>query len=76
MNDAGSKTATPFLTDIVTVTAAYAAERDTVVKLLNDVLATELVCMLRAAEDKKRAGRSLPSLVARSLSNRCCYRTE
>ena len=29
------------------VTAGYTADRDTVVKLLNDALATELVCVLR-----------------------------
>jgi bacterioferritin len=51
---------TPFLTDVKTlrerarqhidegsVTAGYAADRDTVLKLLNDALATELVCVLR-----------------------------
>lgn len=50
----------PFLTDIKTlrerarqhiddgaVTAGYSAERDTVIKLLNDALATEIVCVLR-----------------------------
>jgi bacterioferritin len=50
----------PFLTDIKTLrqrarqhidegamTAGYGADRDTVVKLLNDALATELVCVLR-----------------------------
>ena len=50
----------PFLTDIKTlrerarqhiddgaVTAGYDAERDTVIKLLNDALATEIVCVLR-----------------------------
>lgn len=50
----------PFLTDIKTLrqrarqhidegamTAGYSADRDTVVKLLNDALATELVCVLR-----------------------------
>jgi len=50
----------PFLTDVKTlrerarkhiddgaVTAGYAAERATVLKLLNDALATELVCVLR-----------------------------
>ena len=55
---AGSKA--PFLTDIKTlrdrarkhidegsVTAGYAADRDTVLKLLNDALATEIVCTLR-----------------------------
>ena len=60
MNDVGSKSATPFLTDIKTlrerarqhieqgaVTAGYTADRDTVVNLLNDALATELVCVLR-----------------------------
>ena len=60
MNDVGSKNAAPFLTDIKTlrerarqhieqgaVTAGYAADRDTVVRLLNDALATELVCVLR-----------------------------
>jgi len=53
-------TTTPFLTDVKTlrerarkhiddgaVTAGYAADRDTVLKLLNDALATELVCVLR-----------------------------
>src|SRR5580692_5366978 len=29
------------------VTAGYAADRDTVLKLLNDALATEIVCVLR-----------------------------
>lgn len=51
---------TPFLTDIETlrrrarehiergaVTAGYRADRDTVTKLLNEALATELVCTLR-----------------------------
>jgi bacterioferritin len=50
----------PFLTDIKTlrararkhiengaVTEGYSADRDTVVKLLNEALATELVCVLR-----------------------------
>ncbi|MGH9972160.1 MAG: ferritin-like domain-containing protein [Pyrinomonadaceae bacterium] len=50
----------PFLTDIKTlrerarqhiekgaVTEGYAADRDTVVKLLNEALATEIVCVLR-----------------------------
>lgn len=50
----------PFLTDIKTlrerarqhmhdgaVTEGYSADRETVVKLLNDALATELVCVLR-----------------------------
>ena len=50
----------PFLTDIQTlrkqarqhidegaVTAGYAADRETVLKLLNDALATEMVCVLR-----------------------------
>src|ERR1700722_623536 len=49
-----------FLTDVKTirqrarkhieegaVTAGYAADRDTVLKLLNDALATEIVCVLR-----------------------------
>ena len=53
-------TAKPFLTDIKTlrerarkhiekgaVTEGYTADRDTVVKLLNEALATELVCVLR-----------------------------
>ncbi|GJL70461.1 MAG: bacterioferritin [Nitrospirales bacterium] len=50
----------PFLTDVKTlrkrarehiekgaVTPGYAADRDTVIKLLNEALATELVCVLR-----------------------------
>lgn len=50
----------PFLTDVQTlrkrarehiekgaVTPGYAADRDTVIKLLNEALATELVCVLR-----------------------------
>jgi bacterioferritin len=50
----------PFLSDIKTlrararkhieqgaVTAGYRADRETVVKLLNDALATEIVCVLR-----------------------------
>jgi len=50
----------PFLTDITTlrerarqhmeqgaVTLGYHADRDTVIKLLNDALATEIVCVLR-----------------------------
>lgn len=50
----------PFLTDIKTlrerarkhiedgaVTAGYRADRDTVIKVLNEALATELVCVLR-----------------------------
>ena len=57
---AKSKQAEPFLTDIKTlrerarkhiqdgaVTAAYRADRGTVIKLLNEALATELVCILR-----------------------------
>jgi bacterioferritin len=52
--------AQPFLTDIKTlrararkhiedgaVTAGYQADRATVIKLLNEALATELVCILR-----------------------------
>jgi len=55
-----SATAKPFLTDIKTlrerarkhiengaVTEGYTADRDTVIKLLNDALATEIVCVLR-----------------------------
>jgi len=51
---------TPFLTDVETIrkrarehitqgaiTAGYRADRETVVKLLNDALATEVVCVLR-----------------------------
>jgi bacterioferritin len=51
---------TPFLSDIQTlrnrarqhieegaVTPGYAADRDTVVKLLNEALATEIICVLR-----------------------------
>jgi bacterioferritin len=51
---------TPFLTDVQTlrkrarqhleegaITAGYGADRQTVIKLLNDALATELVCVLR-----------------------------
>jgi bacterioferritin len=51
---------TPFLTDIKTlrerarqhiqngaVTEGYAADRDTILKLLNEALATEIVCVLR-----------------------------
>ena len=58
--EAGSKHPTPFLTDVQTlrqrarqhmeegaVTAGYGADRDTVIKLLNDALATEVVCVLR-----------------------------
>ena len=50
----------PFLTDIATlrerarqhieqgaVTPGYAADRETVLKLLNEALATEIVCVLR-----------------------------
>ena len=50
----------PFLTDVQTlrqrarqhmdqgaITASYGADRDTVVKVLNEALATELVCVLR-----------------------------
>ena len=50
----------PFLTDIKTlrerarkhiekgaVTEGYSADRDTVIKLLNEALATELICVLR-----------------------------
>ena len=60
MKAEASKHETPFLTDVQTlrlrarqhmeegaVTAGYGADRDTVVKLLNDALATELVCVLR-----------------------------
>ena len=51
---------TPFLTDVATlrkrarahieegaVTPGYGADRETVIKLLNDALATEIVCVLR-----------------------------
>src|SRR6267378_31332 len=51
---------TPFLTDVATlrkrardhiekgaVTSGYGADRQTVIKLLNDALATEIVCVLR-----------------------------
>jgi bacterioferritin len=54
------KPETPFLTDIATlrqrarqhldegaVTANYGADRETVVRVLNDALATEIVCVLR-----------------------------
>ncbi len=54
------KTSRPFLTDIKTlrararkhiedgaVTAGYRADRETIIKLLNEALATELVCILR-----------------------------
>ena len=57
-NTAGSDT--PFLTDVQTlrqrarqhieqgaITATYGADRDTVVKVLNEALATEIVCTLR-----------------------------
>ncbi len=57
---AESEQAKPFLTDIKTlrerarkhimdgaVTSAYRADRGTVIKLLNEALATELVCVLR-----------------------------
>jgi len=50
----------PFLTDVKTlrerarqhieqgaVTAGYSADRDTVIKLLNEALATEIICVLR-----------------------------
>jgi len=50
----------PFVTDIQTlrararqhleqgaVTAGYRADRDTVIRLLNEALATEIVCVLR-----------------------------
>ncbi|HTN31904.1 MAG TPA: bacterioferritin, partial [Pseudomonas sp.] len=50
----------PFLTDIKTirkrarehmqrgaVTASYSLDRDTVLKLLNEALATEIICVLR-----------------------------
>jgi bacterioferritin len=58
--DKPGKSNTPFLTDIKTlrerarqhidegsVTAGYSADRDVVLKLLNDSLATEIVCVLR-----------------------------
>ena len=57
-DNAGSDT--PFLTDVQTlrqrarqhieqgaITATYGADRDTVVKVLNEALATEIVCTLR-----------------------------
>lgn len=60
MTTTSTTTTTPFLTDVKTlrerarkhiddgaVTAGYSAERDTVLKLLNDALATEIVCTLR-----------------------------
>ena len=50
----------PFLTDIKTlrerarqhiekgaITEGYSADRDTVIKLLNEALATEIICVLR-----------------------------
>ena len=58
----GAKSVTdkPFLTDVKTlrerarkhieqgaITEGYAADRDTVVKLLNEALATEIICVLR-----------------------------
>jgi len=56
----GTRERQPFLTDIETlrqrarqhieegaVTAGYTADRDTVVKLLNTALATEIICQLR-----------------------------
>jgi bacterioferritin len=61
-DEAGAKTVTdkPFLTDVKTlrerarqhieqgaVTEGYKANRDTVVKLLNEALATEIICVLR-----------------------------
>jgi bacterioferritin len=59
MNDARTD-GKPFLTDVQTlrqrarshmeqgaVTPGYGADRETVIKLLNDALATELVCVLR-----------------------------
>jgi bacterioferritin len=61
-DEAGAQTVTdkPFLTDIKTlrerarkhieqgaITEGYKADRDTVVKLLNEALATEIVCVLR-----------------------------
>ena len=55
-----SENKTPFLSDVKTlrerarshieegaVTPGYGADRDTVVKVLNDALATEIVCVLR-----------------------------
>jgi bacterioferritin len=55
-----TKQQTPFLTDVQAlrkrarqhleegaITAGYGADRQTVIKLLNDALATELVCVLR-----------------------------
>ena len=57
---AAARTAKPFLTDIETirkrarrhidkgaVTAGYGADRETVLRLLNESLATEIVCVLR-----------------------------
>ena len=57
---AETATATPFLTDVTTlrarardeigqgpVTAAYGSDLDRVLKVLNDSLATEIVCVLR-----------------------------
>lgn len=59
-NAASGGNATPFLTDVKTlrerarqhmdqgaVTQSYGADRDTVVNVLNQALATELVCVLR-----------------------------
>jgi bacterioferritin len=58
--DMGKKSKKPFLTDVKTlrrrarehimegaVTQGYTANRETVVKLLNEALATEIVCVLR-----------------------------
>src|SRR5256885_11357664 len=55
-----SRKATPFLTDVQTlrqrarqhieqgaITETYGADRDTVVNVLNQALATEIVCVLR-----------------------------
>src|SRR5690348_8861129 len=59
----------PFLTDIKNIrdrarqhiqdgaiTASYRAERSTVIKLLNEVLATEIVCVLRYKRHYHAAG--------------------
>ena len=73
----------PFLTDVKTlrerarkhieegpVTEGYAADRDTVVKLLNEALATEIVCVLRYKRHYYMAtGINAPAVAAEFLEH-------
>lgn len=72
--------AKPFLTDLQTIrkrarehiekgaiTAGYKADRETVVKILNEALATEIVCVLRYKRHFYMASESMPMRWLRSF---------